>query len=124
MQKFNSTLRGQAAEQQALEYLENRGLRLLDRNFRCHFGEIDLVMRDATHVIFIEVRSRQRTDYGNALESITPAKIKKLVKTAKLYLQMKKWLYKVNSRFDIIAIHPVAGDLQLEWIKNAFTVDY
>ncbi|MCG8115726.1 MAG: YraN family protein, partial [Candidatus Thiodiazotropha endolucinida] len=54
---------GQQAEQQALDFLQSRGLRLQERNFRCKTGEIDLVMRDAGTLVFVEVRFRQSNDF-------------------------------------------------------------
>lgn len=111
---------GKKAEEEACDYLQAKGFRLLEKNYFCMFGEIDLIMQDGKDLVFVEVRSKSRIDYGNAFESIGRSKIKKLMKTAKHYLQKKKCLYKVNSRFDIVAIHPVQGKMQLEWIKNAF----
>ncbi|SRR5579883_1977361 len=120
MDSFNRQEKGGQAEEEACKFLQAHGLRLLLRNYRCYHGEIDLIMQDQEHIVFVEVRSRQRTDYGNALESITPTKINKVIKAAKHFLQIKNWLYRVNSRFDVIAIHPVAGKMQIDWIKNAF----
>lgn len=91
------------------------------KNYRTYHGEIDLIMQDQDDIVFVEVRIRHSVEYGNALESINKNKINKLIKTATHFLQWKKWLYKVNSRFDVIAIQPVKGVMQLEWIKNAFT---
>jgi putative endonuclease len=123
MVSFNRQQIGQLAEQQACDYLQSQGLRLLQQNYRCYCGEIDLIMQEQNNIVFIEVRSRRRIDFGSAVESITLSKRKKLIRTATHFLQMKKWLYKVDSRFDIIAIHPIDGKIQLEWLKNAFTVD-
>lgn len=123
MDVYDRQSKGKQAELNACEYLQTKGLRLLVQNYRCNRGEIDLIMQDQDDIVFIEVRSRNRVDYGNALESITKNKINKLIKTATYFLQQKKWLYKVNSRFDIVVIHPITGRLHLEWIKNAFTVD-
>ena len=123
MDSFKRQQKGKQAELDACRFLQANGLRLLQQNFNCHYGEIDLIMQDQDDIVFVEVRYRCRTDYGNALESVNNRKINKLIKTAKHFLQMKTWLYKINSRFDVIAIHPVAGKMQLEWIKNAFLVD-
>jgi putative endonuclease len=120
MDTFNKQQIGQAAERQACTFLQEKGLRLLIKNYSCPYGEIDLIMQDQDDIVFVEVRSRKRTDYGNALESVNNNKRKKLIKTATHFLQMKQWLHKINSRFDIIAIHPIAGKMQLEWVKNAF----
>jgi putative endonuclease len=123
MASYNSKESGQIAEQQACDFLQSQGLHLLEQNYRCYCGEIDLIMQEQKSIVFVEVRSRRRTDYGNAFESVNWSKRKKLIRTATYFLQMKKWLYKVDSRFDIVAIHPVAGKMKLEWIRNAFTVD-
>ena len=123
MDSFNRIDKGKEAEQKAALFLKEKGLHLLQSNYRCHYGEIDLIMKDKDHIVFVEVRFRHRTDYGNALESINKHKINKLIKTAPHFLQAKKWLYTVNSRFDIVTIHPAAKELQLEWLKNAFWVE-
>lgn len=123
MDSSNNQQIGKQAEQRACDYLQAKGFQLLQQNYQCYHGEIDLIMRDQEDVVFVEVRFRSRTDYGSALESITKNKQKKLIKAATHFLQMKKWLYRVTSRFDIVAIHLVAGETQLEWIKNAFSVD-
>lgn len=114
---------GQLAEQKACEYLQAKGFRLITQNYRCYFGEIDIVMQDQEDIVFIEVRSRADTLYGHALESIGVKKMRKLIKTAAHFLQAKRWLHKKPSRFDVITIHQNAGNMRLEWIKNAFTVD-
>jgi putative endonuclease len=81
-------------------------------------------MRDGNDIVFIEVRSRSRTDYGSASETINKSKQRKIIKTAIHFLQNNQWLYKVNSRFDIIALQLIANKWQLDWIKNAFFVEY
>jgi putative endonuclease len=110
---------GQEAEQQALDFLQSKGLRLEARNFRCKTGEIDLVMRDAETLVFVEVRFRQSNDYGRALETVTASKQRKLLNTANRYLQMKK----IDSacRFDVIALNG-SGSTPVEWIKNAIQI--
>lgn len=114
---------GQRAETLATQFLKNKGFSFIEANYRCQFGEIDIIMQDQDDIVFIEVRSRSRVDYGTAVESINKTKIKKLILTATHFLQKKKLLYRVHSRFDIVAIHYQALDLQLEWIKNAFPAD-
>ncbi|MES9826906.1 MAG: YraN family protein [Candidatus Thiodiazotropha sp.] len=110
---------GQQAEQQALDFLQSRGLRLQERNFRCKTGEIDLVMRDAGTLVFVEVRFRQSNDFGRALETVTASKQRKLLATANRYLQMKR----IDSacRFDIVALNG-SGSTPMEWIKNAIQI--
>ncbi len=120
---FNRQRKGREAEKQACCYLESQGLVLLRQNYQCYHGEIDLIMRDQAHIVFVEVRSRSRIDYGNAADSVNRQKRNKLIRTAKFFLQKEKCLYKVHSRFDIVAIHLRQGHLSLDWIKHAFTAD-
>lgn len=111
---------GKRAEEYAFLFLQKQGLKPLERNYRCYYGEIDLIMLDQDDIVFVEVRSKGRIDFGNAFESINQSKIQKLIKTATHFLQKKNWLHTKPSRFDVVAIHPVDGKMQLEWIKNAF----
>jgi putative endonuclease len=120
MDACNRQQKGRRAEEAACAFLQDKGFHLLQQNYRCYYGEIDLIMQDGEDIVFVEVRSRSRTDYGHAGESINKNKQMKLVKTATHFLQKKGCLYKVNSRFDVIAIHVAAGNMQLEWFKNAF----
>lgn len=116
---------GQHAENIARIYLEKKGLKHYLSNYRCYSGEIDLIMLDLVkkEIVFVEVRSRANTRYGSALDTVDVKKINKLIRTATHFLQSKRWLYKKNSRFDIIAIHSLTDNMQLDWIKNAFTMD-
>lgn len=111
---------GEKMEELACRYLQARGLEFIEANYQCYSGEIDLIMRDKEHIVFVEVRHRADAIHGSALESITPAKIKKLVKAATLYLQRRKWLHTVNSRFDVVALDGAANAPRVSWIKNAF----
>jgi putative endonuclease len=117
---MNRKQTGDQAERKALEFLLGKDLRFVMKNYRCRHGEIDIIMKDQDDIVFVEVRSRNRCDFGNAFETINITKRKKLMKTAIHFLQIKGWLYKVTSRFDVIAIHPINGEMQLEWIRNAF----
>lgn len=109
------SLLGQSAESRAEAFLKGQGLKLLARNWRCRFGEIDLIMQDSTTLIFVEVRLRTRSDFGGAAASVTPAKQKKLLATARQYLATLKTL--PPCRFDVVAL---SGDDSPDWIRNAF----
>lgn len=112
---------GIEAERAACLFLEERGLHMLCKNFRTHFGEIDLIMKDQDDtIVFVEVRSRGQHNHGHALESIEETKIQRLTKTATLFLQQKAWLTQKNSRFDVVAIEIISQKMQIEWVKNAF----
>ena len=102
------------------QFLLKKGLRLLTTNYRCYYGEIDIIMQDSDDIVFVEVRGRGSNKYGSALESINKSKIKKIIKTATHFLQRKKLLYQVTSRFDVVAINQLASKWDIDWIKNAF----
>jgi putative endonuclease len=106
---------GQGGEDDALAYLVERGLVLLERNFRCKAGEIDLVMRDGQTLVFVEVRKRTPNAYGDAAASITPAKQRRLIIAAQLYLQ--RYRSPPACRFDVIAID--GG--KITWLKDAIS---
>jgi putative endonuclease len=104
---------GQAGEDAALQYLLRQGLVLVERNFRCKRGEIDLIMQERGELIFVEVRKRAYLHYGGAAASVTPVKRARLISAAKFYLQRYKAM--PGCRFDVVAIDGGA----ISWLKNA-----
>lgn len=112
------TNKGEAAEQQACIYLQQQGLRLLEKNYRCRQGEIDLVMQQGNSLVFIEVRQRSHNRFGGAAASVTTKKQEKLRLTALHYLQHKA--PGANARFDVVAIQGDNSRQQIEWIRDAF----
>ena len=106
---------GQNAEQQAFEYLLAAGLRPVARNFRCKFGELDLLMLDGQTLVVVEVRFRKSNRYGSALESVTPAKQSRIITATQFYLSSHPNFRQI--RFDVVAL---SGDGGMDWIKNAF----
>lgn len=115
---------GNRAEQAARRFLSKQGLTLITRNYAWRGGELDLVMKDAGTLVFIEVRYRTRSGFGNSAESITWRKQQKLIRTAQHFLQQYRLTDKSACRFDIITAEPDSsrqGTLQIGWIKNAFS---
>lgn len=104
---------GDQAEDRALAYLQQQGLTLVERNFRCKGGEIDLVMQDRAALVFVEVRARSSASHGGALASITPAKQRRLIVAAQHFLQRHAQV--PACRFDVVAIE---GE-RLEWLRHA-----
>ena len=107
---------GQLGEQRALTYLKAQGLTLVEANFSCKLGEIDLILRDGENLVFVEVRERADKSHGGAAASITPAKIGRIVRAAELYLQ--RFARPPPCRIDVVAID---GD-SLEWLRDAVQV--
>lgn len=106
-------IEGDAAEDKALHYLQQHGLTLMQRNFRCKGGEIDLIMQEAAVLVFVEVRKRADTRRGGAAASVTARKQARLIIAAQVFLQ--RYRMPPACRFDVIAIDGNA----IEWLKNA-----
>lgn len=113
-------LRGLAAESLAADLLIRRGLRIVDRNYRCKGGEIDLVARDGDTLVFVEVRTRNSSAFGGAAASIGPRKQARLALAANHYLAAHRETAKLFCRFDCVLIDPEG---QMEWIPDAFRLD-
>lgn len=118
----NTTDRGAKAEQAAARFLQQQGLQLLEKNFRCKSGELDIIFREGNTLVFVEVRYRRNIAYGYPAETVNRKKQKKLLTTAKYYLQIHA--PHVQCRFDVIEVtlQHKAGKQRFEfnWIKNAF----
>ena len=112
-----SSQRGAEAEARAQRYLEQRGLRLVTRNWRCPGGELDLVMRERDTLVLVEVRKRSRGDYGDAFESVHGRKRARLIHAARLFLAAHAEFSRCPVRFDVVAVD---GSDKLEWLKAAF----
>ncbi len=73
---------GRRGEQLAVDHLETRGMAVIERNWRCRLGEIDIVARDGRDIVFIEVKTRTSHDYGHPFEAITPVKLARMRRLA------------------------------------------
>lgn len=106
---------GAAAEAKALQYLQQRGLILLERNYSCRFGEIDLIMRDGKTLVFVEVKARSGSGFGGTAQAITASKIAKLSATAQFYLSQIRPT--PPCRFDAVLLQGKAP-ATIEWLQN------
>ena len=104
---------GKQWEDAALAYLQARGLVLVEANFRCKLGEIDLILRDGATLVFVEVRQRAAGAQVSAAASIGPSKIRRIIRAAQVYLQ--RCARMPPCRIDVVAID---GN-HVEWLKNA-----
>lgn len=131
---------GTEIEAIAKAFLEEQGLTILEQNFHCKFGEIDLIAKHNNKVIFVEVRYRKNSSYGSGANSVTTKKQQKIIATAKYYTT--KISSRHDFRFDIISVsasnntykqndlfqdvRPEQQDslpfkrVNIQWIKNAF----
>lgn len=108
---------GQSAELAAEQWLSLQGLMLLERNFRCRGGEIDLIMADGKTAVVIEVRTRTNKSHGHAAETVYGLKQHRVGKAAKLWWAMHGCQYYAHLRFDVVAFD---GDEPIKWFKNAW----
>jgi len=110
--------KGNEAEDQACQFLIQKGLILIQRNFATKLGEVDLIMQDGDVLVFIEVRYRKNRDFGGAALSVTPKKQKRIIKAALAYQQ--KNAPQASMRFDVVAIEGEGSNKKIDWINNAF----
>jgi len=110
---------GKTGEEMAIRYLLQQGYQVLERNYRCRFGEIDLIARDGSTLAFIEVKTRRSQKFGPAAAAVTLQKQRHLVKASQVYLIRKHKAYEL-CRFDVVTIELDALTPHIELIKNAF----
>lgn len=101
-------------EDAACKYLEKQGVRILERNYRCKMGEIDIIGRQGECVIFFEVKYRKSEEFGHALAIVDYKKQKTICRCAAIYCMQHP--YAATIRYDVIGI----TDTQIDWIQNAF----
>ncbi|HNW43554.1 MAG TPA: YraN family protein [Elusimicrobiales bacterium] len=111
--------KGAKYEEQAALFLKAAGYEIVDRNWACPLGELDIVARRDDTVVFVEVRERSNAGYGSPADSVTPAKRAKIIKTAMAYLKACRPEAE-TFRFDFIGIVPGS---EPEHIEDAFTAD-
>jgi putative endonuclease len=114
--------KGKQYEDQAREYLVQRGLTLLNQNYHCRFGEIDLIMLQQEVLCFIEVKFRANMGFGGAASAIPLQKQKKIVKTALFFIAQNTRFAQHAMRFDAFLIQRRASNQNhnVNWIQNAF----
>jgi len=115
---------GNIGEEIASKYLEKKGYKIRERNYRTFLGEIDIISEHKGIIIFVEVKTRTSNSYGYPEEAININKQKKIIKNATYYLT-KFNLWKINSRFDVISINLDNNKTvkNIKHIKNAFFLD-
>lgn len=111
---------GAYGERRAVEYLQEQGMRLLDRNWRCPTGEIDAIFRDGDTLVFVEVKTRADTSFGDPAGAVTPEKIGRLRRLAALWLAESR-LHPPQVRFDVVAVlRPPIGSTVIRHLRAAF----
>lgn len=108
---------GKFGENIAEQYLTEKGYKVLEKNFYTRFGEIDLICQYQKIIIFVEVKTRNSTDFGYGEEAVTPKKIDSLIKTALIYLRDKNTPWQI----DVVSILLQDGDAQIKHFTNIET---
>jgi len=110
---------GKEGERIAERYLKKKGYRLVERNYRCPVGELDLIALDRRVIVFVEVKTRTDDRFGGPLESVHWRKQQKMIKAAQFFLSQQR-LHQREARFDVIGISFVDREPVVEHIQNAF----
>ena len=108
---------GKRGEDEAVKYLERKGYRIIERNFMCRQGEIDIIALDEDYIVFIEIKSRSSTEYGLPSEAVTERKIKHMLKAIQYYL-CKRNLENENIRIDVIEMYANEEKFDINHIKQ------
>lgn len=112
---------GDAAEQLALDHLVANKLRLLERNFNCRYGELDLIMRDDDCLVVVEVRTRKSGRFASAAGTVDYFKQRKLARAAAVFLSRRNEFSELPLRFDVVALDgQTSGKYTIQWIRDAF----
>ena len=110
---------GKRGEEIAVAYLKSKGYRIIERNYKCLFGEIDIVAKEGNTVVFVEVKSRKSEDFGDPQAAVGWEKKRKISRIALKYLE-EKHLYPCDARFDVVAVKMLPAGNTIELIQNAF----
>jgi len=112
-------LLGKEGERLAERYLRNKGYRLLERNYRCSAGELDLIVLDRRVAVFVEVKTRTGNAFGTPFEAVESRKQHKMIQAAQFFLA-QKGLQQRDARFDVVGVWWAGGAPVVEHIENAF----
>jgi putative endonuclease len=123
MKGFDRIQTGKKGEDIAVAYLKSKGYQILERNYRCPFGEVDIVAKDRNTIVFVEVKSRRSDRFGDPQLAVGQDKQKKLSKISLNYLQQMR-IPSENARFDVVAVKMYPEGTKVELIRNAFELAF
>ena len=119
MKDTKKIITGKEGEKIAAAYLKKNGYRIIEINFRCPIGEIDIVAKEKNDLVFVEVKTRKSIDLGYPEQAVGIRKQKKMSQLALWYLQKRK-IADTNARFDVVAVTLIPEKNEVKLIKNAF----
>jgi len=111
---------GSRGEDLAVQYLKKKGFKVIERNYRCSVGEIDLIAREKNTLVFVEIKARSSSEYGLPQEAVDRFKQKKMIEVARAYMAERHLKDDIIARFDVVAIHLTPTGPDIELIKDAF----
>jgi len=114
---------GKESESTAVKHLKKHGYKIIEQNYRTKLGEIDIIAKEKNTIVFVEVKSRKSTSYGNPKYAVTPRKMRKISMVALYFLKMTNQSAS-KARFDVVSISSGEKNPEIEIIKNAFDLAY
>lgn len=115
---------GRSGEDAACQYLTKLGYQIVERNFRCRMGEIDIIARDDQTLVFVEVKTRASIACGQPFEAVHYFKQRKLIKLAEFYLKRCFQTTCIACRFDVVSILHSGSGPDIRHLKNAFICNW
>jgi putative endonuclease len=122
MEDFRKAL-GFKGEDLAIQYLKKKGFKVIERNYHCPWGEIDLIAREKDTLVFVEIKARTSSEYGLPHEAVDRFKQKKIIHAARIYLAERHLNEEITTRFDVVAIHLTPSGPAIELIRDAFQAE-
>jgi putative endonuclease len=114
---------GAQGEDLAVRFLKKKGFKIIERNFHCPAGEIDLIAREGDTLVFVEIKARSSSDFGLPQDAVDRFKQQKIIQAARTYLAQHRLGEEIPARFDVVAIHLLPAGPSIELIKDAFQED-
>jgi putative endonuclease len=115
-------LLGKGGERLAERYLQKKGYKIIERNYRCRRGEVDLIVLDRKVIVFVEVKTRSDHRFGTPLEAVENRKQQKMIQAAQFFLN-EKGLHNREARFDVVGISWLGQEPAVEHVENAFELN-
>ncbi len=115
MKKPSEQTKGQQGEEWAAEYLKQKGLKIIEKNWKCRWGEVDLIAQTGNKIVFVEVKSRQSPEFGSGFEAVNKRKQEKILRSALSYLQKKS--NNSNIHFGVIQVNLKEGKNSIEYLE-------
>lgn len=116
-------LLGKEGERVAELYLRKKGYKLVERNYRCSGGELDLIVLDRRVIVFVEVKTRTGVGFGTPLEAVEFRKQRRMIRAAQFFLAQKN-LQQRDARFDVVGVSWPGRDPVVEHVENAFELSH